>query len=225
MRAPFSAMFNWGDKYLMSASPERFLKKKGNKIISQPMKGTAPRSANPAEDSEYRERLRTSEKDRAENVMIVDLVRNDLARSCKPGSVQVDELFGIYTFPQVHQMVSVVSGELQNDMHPVDVIKHAFPMGSMTGAPKVMAMRLIEEMEESRRGMYAGSIGYFTPDMDFDFNVVIRSILYNDTTKYISIHSGGAIVFDSDPEEEYKECLIKVKGLRDIFELWRDKAE
>ena len=213
-RAPFSCYMQWQDKYLISASPERFLKKKGNTLYSQPIKGTRPRGKTPFEDTQMRQDLAHSEKDRAENVMIVDLVRNDLARNCKTGSVVVDELFGIYSFPTVHQMISTVQGELRNDAHPVDAIRDAFPMGSMTGAPKVMAMELIEKYEQTKRGLYSGAVGYFTPEGDFDFNVVIRSILYNATSKYLSFLVGGAIVFDSVPEQEMEECAVKAAALR-----------
>ncbi len=211
--APFAAFFRLHDRYLLCASPERFLRKEGPKLISQPIKGTRPRHADPAEDERVREDLRTSEKDRAENVMIVDLVRNDLARNCLPGSVQVDELFGIYSFRTVHQMISTVSGTLQSGVHPVEAIRDAFPMGSMTGAPKVMAMQLIEQYEKTRRGLYSGAVGYFTPEGDFDFNVVIRSILYNAASGYLSCQVGGAIVYDSVPEQEYEECMVKVGAL------------
>ena len=178
-KAPFTTFYKRKDQYLMCASPERFLKKEGNKLISQPIKGTTRRGQNGRDDLLLAEELFNSEKDRAENVMIVDLVRNDLARSCKPGSVQVDELFGIYCFEQVFQMISTVSGELRDDIHFVDALKNAFPMGSMTGAPKVMSMQLIERYEKTKRGLYSGAVGYITPSGDFDFNVVIRSILYN----------------------------------------------
>jgi len=211
--APFAAFMRLHDRYLLCASPERFLRKEGPKLISQPIKGTRPRHADPMEDERMREDLRTSEKDRAENVMIVDLVRNDLARNCLPGSVRVDELFGIYSFQTVHQMISTVSGTLQSDVHPVEAIRDAFPMGSMTGAPKVMAMQLIEQYEKTRRGLYSGAVGYFAPDGDFDFNVVIRSILYNAESGYLSCQVGGAIVYDSVPEQEYEECMVKVGAL------------
>ncbi len=217
--APFAAYMRLHDRYLMCASPERFLRKEGSTLISQPIKGTRPRLADPAEDERVREELRASEKDRAENVMIVDLVRNDLARNCLPGSVRVDELFGIYSFQTVHQMISTVSGVLQPGTHPVEAIRDAFPMGSMTGAPKVMAMQLIEQYEKTRRGLYSGAVGYFAPDGDFDFNVVIRSILYNAASGYLSCQVGGAIVYDSVPEQEYEECMVKVGALLQSLEL------
>lgn len=220
-KAPFSTFMRWRDHYLLSASPERFLKKEGRKVISQPIKGTRRRSLQ--DDDKMREELLNSEKDRAENVMIVDLVRNDLARNCIPGSVQVEELFGIYTFETVHQMISTITGSLKslkviksnflNDPNDLNVLRDAFPPGSMTGAPKVMAMELIEKYEHTRRGLYSGAVGYFDPDGDFDFNVVIRSILYNAADRYVSVQVGGAIVYDSVPEEEYEECLVKAEAM------------
>jgi para-aminobenzoate synthetase component 1 len=213
-RAPFSAWLRVEDRYALCASPERFLKHDNSVLFSQPIKGTRRRGGTEAEDADIREALLNSEKDRAENVMIVDLVRNDLARSCVPGSVVVDELFGIYTFPTVHQMISTVRGRLRPEVHPLEALRNAFPMGSMTGAPKVMAMQLIERYERSRRGLYSGAIGYITPEGHFDFNVVIRSILYHSGNQYVSASVGGAIVYDSRPEEEYEECLVKVEALK-----------
>jgi len=216
-KAPFATFMRWRDRYLLSASPERFLKKEGQKLISQPIKGTRRRSLQ--DDNVMRKALAESEKDRAENVMIVDLVRNDLARNCVPGSVQVEELFGIYTFETVHQMISTVTGILKNDFNDLNypnylnALRDAFPPGSMTGAPKVMAMELIEKYERTRRGLYSGAVGYFDPNGDFDFNVVIRSILYNAADCYVSAQVGGAIVFDSVPEQEYEECLVKAEAM------------
>ena len=211
--APFSSFFRLGDKYLLCASPERFLKKTGSKVISQPIKGTIRKGVDKHEDDLLKEQLLHNTKERAENVMIVDLVRNDLARSAKTGSVQVEELFGIYEFATVHQMISTVTAEVAEGVHPVDVILHAFPMGSMTGAPKVEVMKNIEGYEDQKRGLYSGSVGYFTPDGDFDLNVVIRSIFYNATTDYLSIQVGGAITYDADAEAEYQEMLLKAKGM------------
>lgn len=210
-KAPFSTFMRRGDQYLLSASPERFLKKEGRRLISQPIKGTRRRSA--TDDEAQRLDLSNSEKDRSENVMIVDLVRNDLARNCVPGSVRVDELFGIYTFETVHQMISTVSGTLRSDAGGLDALRAAFPPGSMTGAPKVMAMELIERYERSRRGLYSGAVGYMDPAGDFDFNVVIRSILYNAAARAVSVQVGGAIVYDSVPEQEYEECLVKAEAM------------
>ncbi|MEM9918836.1 MAG: anthranilate synthase component I family protein [Bacteroidota bacterium] len=215
-KAPFSAYYKLGEQYLLCASPERFLKKEGRKLISQPIKGTIKRGASNAEDQVLRQQLSESQKDQAENVMIVDLVRNDLARSCFPGSVKVEELFGIYSFEQVHQMISTVVGELRPEVHFVDAIRNAFPMGSMTGAPKVMSMKLIEQYESTRRAWYSGAVGYIRPNGDFDFNVVIRSLLYNAARSYLSLQLGGAIVFDSVPELEYEECLLKAKAMQQL---------
>ncbi len=216
-KSPFSAYYRCDDRYLLSASPERFLKKEGQRIVSQPIKGTTARHTDPEADRAQREALRQSEKDQAENVMIVDLVRNDLARTCLPGSVKVEELFGIYPFEQVYQMISTVVGTLRPELDGIEAIRRAFPMGSMTGAPKVMSMKLIEEYERSRRGLYSGALGYFSPEGDFDFNVVIRSLLYNAHQNYLSFQVGGAIVYDSVPEQEYAECLLKAKGLLELL--------
>jgi para-aminobenzoate synthetase component 1 len=213
-KAPFSSFVRWRDRYLLSASPERFLKKEGQKVISQPIKGTRRRGSTPGEDELIRQELAASEKDRAENVMIVDLVRNDLARNCLPGSVRVAELFGIYSFETVHQMVSTISGKMRPSGSALALLRDAFPPGSMTGAPKVMAMELIEQYENTRRGLYSGAVGYFDPGGDFDFNVVIRSILYNAADRYVSVQVGGAIVYDSVPEQEYEECLLKAEAMR-----------
>ncbi len=212
-KAPFSAFYKLHDRYLLCASPERFLKKSGNKLISQPIKGTIRRGVNSQEDKMLAEKLYNSPKDRSENVMIVDLVRNDLARSCRAGTVEVEEIFGVYRFEQVMQLISTVTGQLEEGVHFIDAIRKAFPMGSMTGAPKVRSMQLIEELEQTRRGLYSGAVGYLTPQGDFDFNVVIRSMIYNEAIRYLSFQVGGAIVFDSVPEDEYEECLLKAKGV------------
>lgn len=212
---PFSGYYKFNDKYLISASPERFMKKTGNKIISQPIKGTTKRGENREEDKAISELLKKNPKEKAENTMIVDLVRNDLSKNAARGTVQVEEFCGVYPFSHVHQMISTISAELREDVHPVDVIRDAFPMGSMTGAPKIRAMKLIERYEKSRRGLYSGSIGYFTPDHDFDFNVVIRSILYNKTNKYLSYMVGSAITAGSIPENEYHECIVKAQAMKD----------
>ncbi len=212
---PFTAFYRTNDKYLLCASPERYLKKTGNTIISQPIKGTWDRDpANASLDEEKKQQLFNSKKDRTENVMIVDLVRNDLSRICEESSVKVDELFGIYSFPQVHQMISTVSGELRKDLHWVDAINATFPMGSMTGAPKKRVMELIEQYERTRRGIFSGAVGYVSPQRDFDFNVVIRSILYNASSKYLSYQAGSGITFYSDAEKEYEECLLKATAIK-----------
>ena len=206
------------DLYLISASPERYLKKQGQTIISQPIKGTAKRSLNSVEDEQLKKDLSQDEKERSENIMILDLIRNDLSKTAIKGSVRVEELCKVYTFHQVHQMISTVSSKIDKNVHPVDVIRSTFPMGSMTGAPKISAMKIIEHLEETKRGLYSGAVGYFTPEGDFDFNVVIRSILYNKTKKYISYSVGGAITAKSDPIKEYEECLVKAKAMREVLE-------
>lgn len=211
--SPFSAFCRFGHHYLLSSSPERFLKREKNRLITQPIKGTAPRGATGAEDERLKNELASSIKERAENIMIVDLVRNDLSRIAKAGTVKVDELCGIYTFRQVHQMISTVSCELGEDKSFDDILRATFPMGSMTGAPKVSAMKLIEKYESARRGLYSGAIGYIGPGGDFDFSVVIRSILYNEKEKYLSFMAGSAVTAASDPEKEYEECLLKAKAM------------
>jgi para-aminobenzoate synthetase component I len=212
---PFSALYKLEDKWLICASPERFLKKEGNKILSQPIKGTSSRFLKDVnKDKKSKEELYASEKDRSENVMVVDLVRNDLARVCKEGTVKVDELFGIYSFPQVHQMISTVSGELKDEISFSEIIRSTFPMGSMTGAPKRRVMELIDQYERSGRGIFSGAVGYITPENDFDFNVVIRSIMYNASEKYLSFMAGSGITFYSDLEKEYEECLLKAEAMR-----------
>ncbi len=217
-RPPFATFLKMSDKYLLSASPERYIKKKGRKVISQPIKGTAKRAQTAVEDRALVERLRMDEKERSENIMIVDLVRNDLSKTATKGSVKVKELCKVYTFDQVHQMISTVVSKIKKDVHPVDVIRTTFPMGSMTGAPKISAMKIIEELEETKRGLYSGAVGYITPKGNFDFNVIIRSILYNQTNKYVSYSVGGAITAKSDPLQEYEECLIKAKAMREALE-------
>ena len=210
---PFGGFFKWKNNYILSASPERFLAKRDNKLISQPIKGTAKRGKTLAEDEAIKQQLRSHTKELQENVMIVDLVRNDLTKSAKPGTVKTEELFGIYSFHQVHQMISTVVCELQDGLTAIDAIRHSFPMGSMTGAPKISAMRLMEQYERSKRGVYSGALGYFSPDNDFDFNVVIRTLLYNSAKKYISFHTGSAITYHANAEQEYEECLLKAKAI------------
>lgn len=215
---PFSAYYALGSKFLMGASPERFLKKRGRTLISQPIKGTIARGGDAKSDARMAAMLLNDPKERSENVMIVDLVRNDLARSASKGSVKVMELFGIYPFRQVHQMISTVVSDLRPECHFVDALRMAFPMGSMTGAPKVRAMQLIEQYEATRRGLYSGAVGYISPTKDFDFNVVIRSILYNAASRYLSFMAGSAITAGSRPEMEYGECLLKAKAMRKVLE-------
>ncbi len=211
--APFSAYYRNEDRFLMCASPERYLTKKGNKIISQPIKGTTRRGLTVDEDRQRKESLINSSKEKAENVMIVDLVRNDLSRTAERGSVSVDELFGIYSFPQVHQMISTVSSRLKEGFSIFDVLKTTFPMGSMTGAPKISAMKIIDETEAMARGLYSGTVGYISPEGNADFNVIIRSIQYNQSRNLLSFITGGAITIQSNAEDEYEECFVKANGL------------
>lgn len=215
--APFAAYYGHYDSYMMCASPERYLQKGQDKLISQPIKGTARRSSDRLEDEQIKNDLQQSIKERAENVMIVDLTRNDLSRVSDVGSINVDELFGIYSYPQVHQMISTVSGKLRANVPFTDAIRYSFPMGSMTGAPKIKVMQLIDRYEHSRRELFSGTVGYITPNGDFDFNVIIRSLFYNAATKYLSYQAGGAITYDSIPEMEWEEMRLKAKALEQIF--------
>ena len=217
-QSPFASFLKFDAHYALSASPERYLKKTGNIVVSQPIKGTAKRLPTVSEDKQMIEQLENDPKERSENIMITDLVRNDLSRIAKKGTVTVEELCKIYTFEQVHQMISTIRCEVKNTVSPVEIIKNSFPMGSMTGAPKVSAMKIIEELEDAKRGLYSGAVGYFTPNGDFDFNVVIRSILYNTANKYVSFSVGGAITAKSIVENEYEECLLKAKAMRTVLE-------
>ena len=215
---PFSALYKLNDKYLICASPERFIKKDGAHILSQPIKGTAKRSSGQREEDELsRKNLYHSQKDRSENVMVVDLVRNDLAKVCKEGTVHVDELYGVYSFPQVYQMISTISGDLNDDISFTDIIRATFPMGSMTGAPKRSVLQLIEKYERSKRGIFSGALGYITPEQDFDFNVVIRSIMYNESNRYLSYQVGSGITFYSEPESEWEECRLKAAAIDKVL--------
>lgn len=214
---PFACFFKYHQQYILCASPERFLAKRGNKLISQPIKGTARRGATEAEDNTIKLALRNNLKEQQENVMVVDMVRNDLTKSAVQGTVKTKELFGIYSFEQVHQMISTVTCQVQPDLSSVEAIRNTFPMGSMTGAPKVSAMQLMEHYERTRRGVYSGAVGYFSPDDDFDFNVVIRTILYNADKRYLSFEVGSAITFDALAEEEYNECLLKAKAILEVL--------
>ena len=214
---PFSALIKIDQKYIICASPERYLKKEGNVITSQPIKGTIRRGKDEAEDQLLKEKLITSEKEKAENIMIVDLVRNDLSRVAANGSVKVKELNKLYSFQQVHQLISTVEATLDSKFDLIDAIKFSFPMGSMTGAPKIKAMELIDKYEKTKRGVFSGAIGFITPEGDFDFNVVIRSLLYDRETKYGSFQAGSAITIDADPEKEWEECLVKTKAIRQVL--------
>lgn len=211
--APFSCFVKFNDSYLLCASPERFLCKRGHKMISQPIKGTIRRGRNVEEDENLKRELLHSEKERAENVMIVDLVRNDLTLYAETGSICVDELFGVYTFKTVHQMISTISASLSHDTDIVKAIQNAFPMGSMTGAPKLEVRKYIAHNERFNRGLFSGIVGYFDADGDFDSNVVIRSVLYDLAKQKIVIRTGGAITYDSVPEQEYDEIILKRAAL------------
>ena len=216
---PFSCFYKLEDKYLLCASPERFLKKTGSQLISQPIKGTFKRNtADVDADNLLKQQLYSNDKERAENVMVVDLVRNDLSKICKESTVKVSELFGIYTFPQVHQMISTIVGEVEDDVDLADILEATFPMGSMTGTPKKRVMQLINQYEVQPRGLYSGAVGYIAPNKDFDFNVVIRSILYNSTNKYLNYQVGGGITYYSNAEAEYEECLLKAASIRRVLE-------
>lgn len=217
-KPPFAVFFKNNQQYLLSASPERYLKKEGNKVISQPIKGTAKRFSDAALDEKAKNDLAENPKERSENIMIVDLVRNDLSKTATKGSVEVEELCGIYSFEQVHQMISTIASNVAENRAPVDIIKSTFPMGSMTGAPKISAMNIIENLEETKRGLYSGSVGYFSPENDFDFNVVIRSILYNAQSQYLSFSVGSAITSKAVPEQEYEECLLKAKAMFEVLQ-------
>ncbi len=210
--APFACLMRQGDRFMMGASPERFLRKRGNKLYAQPMKGTRRRTAHESLQQAAWE-LRNSEKERSEHIMIVDLMRNDLARSALPGSVQVEELFGVYPFPHLLQMISTVSCALTPQYSGMDALRYAFPPGSMTGAPKVKAMQLIDRYEHTCRGLFSGVVGYCTPSNDFDFHVVIRSLLYDAQTTSLSLHAGSAITHYCQAAEEFAECQIKARSV------------
>lgn len=211
--APFSVYVKHEDLHVMCASPERYLKRTGDRLISQPIKGTIRRGKSLLEDEELKIALSNSQKEKSENVMIVDLVRNDLSKSAKRGSVRVEELFGVHTFQTVHHLISTVSSTLVPGTTFSKIIRDTFPMGSMTGAPKVRAMQLIDKYESSSRGLYSGTIGYFSPSGDFDFNVVIRSLFYREQLPYVSCSVGGAITALSNPDAEYEECLLKSEAI------------
>lgn len=215
---PFSCYYKIDSNHLACASPERFLMKRDNLLYSQPIKGTASRHKyNPDTDAALKQQLEHSEKDRRENVMVVDLVRNDLSQICKSGTVKVAELFGIYTYPQVHQMISTIEGELRPDTHFADILQATFPMGSMTGAPKPSVVSLIDKYEQGQRGIFSGSVGYIQPNGDFDFNVVIRSIVYEQAAQLLHYHVGSGITHYSVPEKEYEECQWKSAAIEQVL--------
>ncbi|MDD3773483.1 MAG: anthranilate synthase component I family protein [Weeksellaceae bacterium] len=215
--SPFSAYFKNLNQYVLCSSPERYLRNENNKIISQPIKGTSKRFEDSELDNKSKTELVNNPKERSENIMIVDLVRNDLSRTAEKSSVKVEELCGVYSFKQVHQLISTITSIKNNKNTVIEVIKNSFPMGSMTGAPKISAMQIIENQEETKRGIYSGSIGYFEPNGNFDFNVVIRSILYNSDHNYLSFSVGSAITAKCNPQQEYNECLLKAKAMKEVL--------
>jgi len=215
---PFAAYYRLEHLYLICASPERFIGKRGAEVFSQPIKGTMRRNTNNvSEDNRIKSSLLRSNKERSEHVMIVDLVRNDLSRVCAEASVQVEELFGIYTFPHLHHMISTVRGQLRKGIKFSDIMKATFPMGSMTGAPKKRVLELIDQYEPTARGMFSGTLGYINPEGDFDFNVVIRSIVYNQDLRLLSYHVGSGITGYADAEKEYEECLLKAEAIERVL--------
>ncbi|MDN6280401.1 MAG: anthranilate synthase component I family protein [Psychroflexus sp.] len=216
-KAPFSVFAKHDSHYIISASPERYLSKTETDLISQPIKGTAKRDSDLEKDEALKIMLQNDPKERAENIMIVDLVRNDLSKIAQKSSVCVDELCEIYSFEQVHQMISTLRCSVDKNIHLSDILKASFPMGSMTGAPKYKTMQLAEKYENTKRGLYSGSVGYITPEFNFDFNVIIRSLLYNADTRYLSYMVGSALTAQSDIEKEYEECELKGKAMKQIF--------
>ncbi len=214
-QAPYSSFFSFDEFTLLSGSPESYIRKKGSKILSSPIKGTRKRGETKEEDEFLKNELLHDDKERSENVMIVDLVRNDLSRIATKGSVKVDEFLGIHSFETVHQMISTISCEVEDSLSFSEILQATFPMGSMTGAPKISAMNLIEKHEDFQRGIYSGSIGYISPNGDFDLSVIIRTLVYNQKQRYLSCAVGGAITIQSSAESEYEECQVKVKGILD----------
>lgn len=214
---PFSAFFKSAEKWIVSASPERFIKKTGLRIIAQPIKGTIRRGGTDAEDNYFKHQLSTSPKEQAENLMITDLMRNDLSKLSEIGSVRVDELFGIYSMPKVFQMISTVSAILKPPTNLKQIIYATFPMGSMTGAPKIRTMNLIDEQETFQRGWFSGALGWVDEQGDFDFSVVIRSIIADLAAKKLYFGVGSAITFDADPEQEYQECQLKIQAIVELL--------
>lgn len=216
-KTPFAAYLHIENTHLMCASPERFLKREGNSLISQPIKGTAARHEDAVLDNAAAQHLKTDAKERAENIMITDLVRNDLSRIALKGSVAVPEKCAVYPFSQVHQMISTVTATCDSTANSLNIIEACFPMGSMTGAPKQRAMELIDHYEVCQRGLYSGAVGYFAPNGDFDFNVVIRSIIYDAEKKYLSTHVGSALTAAADVEKEYDECQLKAAAIKRVL--------
>lgn len=217
--APFSVFYKVKHAYVLSASPERFLCRRGEEICSQPIKGTIHRDPDdPAHDQALKDQLYTSDKERSENVMVVDMVRNDLSKICQQGTVRVEELYGIYSFPQVHQMISTITGKLKEGIDFKTIVEATFPMGSMTGAPKKRVVELIQQYEPTERGIYSGTVGYISPQGDFDFNVIIRSIVYDALDKTVRYATGGGITANSSPDKEYEESLLKASAIKKVLE-------
>lgn len=216
-RSPFAAFVKHKSCFVMCASPERYIKKQNQYVWSQPIKGTAKRGIDFESDKQLIEDLKNNPKEKAENVMIVDLVRNDLSKIASKGSVEVTEFCEIYTFTHVHQMISTIQCQVSEDLKPFQIIAATFPMGSMTGAPKKRTMEIIEELEDHKRSLYSGAIGYISPQNDFDFNVVIRSLLYNEEKKYASLSVGSAVTFKANAETEFQECLLKAQAIRNLL--------
>lgn len=216
--SPFAAFYRQNNHFLLSASPERFLHKSGSHLSAQPIKGTIKRGQSLMDDEKQKKQLSNDIKERAENLMITDLMRNDLAKICAVGSVRVSDLLGLYSFPTLHHLISTIEGELYNNPSFWDMLKATFPMGSMTGAPKEMVMARIDQYEKSARGIYSGSLGYISPEGDFDFNVVIRSLVLNTESRQIRYATGGAITYDSIPEKEWQEVALKAKSMKAVFQ-------
>jgi para-aminobenzoate synthetase component 1 len=216
-KAPFSSYLKFDEFTVFCNSPERFIEFKNGTLTTQPMKGTAARNENEKMDQFNKKDLENNPKERSENIMIVDLVRNDLSKIAKKNSVTVNELCEIQSFPTVHQMISSVSCTPKDKTSFTDIIRATFPMGSMTGAPKISALKIIDELEDFNRGLYSGSIGYIDPKGDFDFNVMIRSLIYNSRKKYLSCGVGSAITILSDEEKEFEECQMKVDKILSVL--------
>jgi len=214
--APFSGYLNVSGVQVLSSSPERFLKVFNGKVETKPIKGTRPRRENPSENQQQIDALKNSAKDRAENVMIVDLLRNDMSKTCVKGSVQVPELFAIESYATVHHLVSTVIGELKSDYHALDLLRSCFPGGSITGAPKIRAMEIIEELELQRRGVYCGAMAYIGFDGNMDSNIAIRTLVHSEHS--IRFWAGGGIVYDSDRVAEYQESFDKAAAMLHLLE-------
>ncbi len=222
--APFAGLYQCGDEIIICASPERFLKREGSKLLSQPMKGTAPRGKDRVEDEKLKFDLATSLKEQTENVMALDVARNDLSIVAKKGTVVTTELFGVHTFKNVHQMVSTVESQLKNEIGFKEILRATFPPASMTGAPKISACKLIAQYELFPRNIYSGCLGRIEDNGDFDLTVVIRTIIYNAKTKRLSFHVGSAITASAHPEKEWEECLLKADSLLRSLEVNLDEV-